>query len=111
VGLKNKQTISKDKKKHVVHRAQQRFHLNFSRGTRRRFKSAIKNGKATLIQRVNKERLLYNVPYRGESYKIIYNPKTNYIVTILPNKSSKDYDDLRNIENQPKKTLKYNSQV
>jgi len=93
MGLRTKKTISMGKRKHAVYRAKQRFHLDLNKSARKRFRSTIKKGKATLIQKLHDNRVLYDVPYDGEIYRIVYNTKTNFIVTVLPEESKRKYKD------------------
>ena len=88
---KKKQTHQESRIHHAKRRFRQYYHQELTKSLRRIFKQTIKAGLATIV-REDPGGILYSVPHKERNYLVVYNPKTNNFITILPPPDNKNYN-------------------
>jgi len=85
MSIKNiRHTHAADQILHSQRRFKQYYHTKFTKSMRSGIKTAIKDGLATIVDNNANKYIVYNVPFSGKRYIVVYDPETTNIVTFLP---------------------------
>ena len=73
---------------HAKQRFKERFDLDFTRKVRFEFLNIIKRDYATLVRKSSNRAWVYRVMYLGNFYNVVYDKRTDTIVTVFPKEDS-----------------------
>ena len=81
--------MKKQPRGHLYRRAGSRVEIDLDVETIRAWRDLIEGGNAKFVMYGYQSRRIYELEWRGATIRVIYNPETRYIVTILPMGSQK----------------------
>ena len=77
-------TKFKDQTRHAKRRFRRHYHKKLTKAIRTSFKKAIEQNLAILVEPNSRGREIYDVSYKKDTYRLVYDLETRNIITFLP---------------------------